>query len=310
MSAAPYSLEVITPVVWADSHFVSSTLSEADYTAWSGATTYAANDYCILTTGYHRIYKSLQAGNLNHHPVTDAAADTWWIEVNPTNRWGVLDGQVGTYSSATTTMTHVLAPGRINALALLEVDAATVRVLMTNAAATETYYDTTYTLPDSAVVGDWFAYFYEPINRKRELVVMDLPVIGDARLSITVAGDTGATVTAGMLAAGMVATIGDTLASPTVGIVDYSRKGTDDWGRPVFVERSYVKRMDLRLVLPSPLVDAVQTKLAGLRATPAVWIGAGSRYGALTIYGWFKDFAIDIAYIEQSFCTLTIEGLA
>jgi len=47
--------------------------------AWSSVTTYALYQVAIGTDG--RAYRSLQASNLNHNPVTDVG--TWWRPLNP-----------------------------------------------------------------------------------------------------------------------------------------------------------------------------------------------------------------------------------
>ena len=47
--------------------------------AWASGTTYALYAVAIGSDG--RAYRSLQAGNLNHNPVTDTG--TWWIALNP-----------------------------------------------------------------------------------------------------------------------------------------------------------------------------------------------------------------------------------
>lgn len=47
--------------------------------AWSSVTTYSQYQVAIGSDG--RAYRSLQAGNLNHNPVTDTG--TWWLALNP-----------------------------------------------------------------------------------------------------------------------------------------------------------------------------------------------------------------------------------
>ena len=52
-------MKFVKPTPITDSLFVSSTKAETDYTAWSATTIYAAGDWCMLTTGYHRVYQAL-----------------------------------------------------------------------------------------------------------------------------------------------------------------------------------------------------------------------------------------------------------
>jgi hypothetical protein len=102
--------------------------------------------------------------------------------------------------------------------------------------------------------------------------------------------------------------LGGTLINPALGINDYSRKETDDFGNTSLVERSFSKRMGVKLVLGNADVDRVHAALSAVRATPILWLGSG-RYSAMLVYGFFRDFEIDIAYTRHSYCTLNIEGM-
>ena len=62
------------------------------------------------------------------------------------------------------------------------------------------------------------------------------------------------------------------------------------------------------LVLATDAIDDIHRSLAALRATPVLWIGSES-FESLTVYGFYKEFSIDIAYPTVSYCSLTIEGL-
>jgi len=55
-------------------------------------------------------------------------------------------------------------------------------------------------------------------------------------------------------------------------------------------------------------VDLVKRLLSQYRATPIVYIGADA-YASTILYGYYKDFSIDIAYPTISICSLELEGL-
>lgn len=103
--------------------------------------------------------------------------------------------------------------------------------------------------------------------------------------------------------------LGATEATPTIGITDYSRRVTDDFGVTTVVERGFSRRLSVRLGIPMTSVDALQRRLADLRATSAIWV-ADSASEWLTVEGFYKDFSIDLASAALSDCTLTVEGLA
>jgi hypothetical protein len=142
-----------------------------------------------------------------------------------------------------------------------------------------------------------------------ELVLTDLPPYANARLSMTLTG-TG-TVEVGQFVWGTQYELGDAEHGATVGIVDYSRKETDEFGTTTFVERAYSKRMQARLMLDTAQIARVQQVLARVRAKPSVWVGVpdDALFRPLTVYGFFRDFSIDVAYPTKSYCSLEIEGL-
>ncbi len=111
-----------------------------------------------------------------------------------------------------------------------------------------------------------------------------------------------------ILDTGVAFELGTTEAAPTIGITDYSRRVTDDYGVTTVVERGFARRMSVRLGVPFEQADVLQRTLADLRATPATWI-ADERFGSLSFRGFYKDFSLDLATPPLSLCTLTIEGL-
>lgn len=107
---------------------------------------------------------------------------------------------------------------------------------------------------------------------------------------------------------GEVFDLGATETTPTVGITDYSRRVTDDYGVTTVVARGFARRMSVRLGVPTELADAVLRKLAALRASTAQWV-ANDAFACLAINGFLKDFDFDFSAPPLSYCTLTVEGL-
>lgn len=293
-------MKVIRPTTINDSRLVSSTVAEDDYAAWSSATSYALGARSIKA---HRIWESSQASNTNHDPET--SGPTWWVDIGPTNRWGMFDEKVGTVTTATDELTVVIAPGRFDSLALLQLSAASVTITMTVGA--EVVYEHTESLIDDSEITDWYQYYFEPIRPKDYLLLMDIPIYGEAETTITLTKNSG-TVSIGMCIVGMQSDVGGTLNGVTLGINDYSKKSTDDFGNTTLVQRSFSKRMGAKLMVDNSEVDRVHAALSSLRSVPAVWVGYG-RYSSMLVYGFFGTFEIDVAYASFSYCSLNIEGM-
>jgi hypothetical protein len=64
--------------------------------------------------------------------------------------------------------------------------------------------------------------------------------------------------------------------------------------------------MTARVVMQTSAIDDVHRTLAAIRATPVLWIGSES-FESLTVFGFYKEFSIDLAYPTVSYCSLTIE---
>jgi hypothetical protein len=296
-------MKVIAPVTVSEGMLTSSTLPETDYAAWSSGTNYAAAARVIKS---HKVWESAQSSNTNHNPDTDDG--TWWIQVGPTNRWAMFDGSVSTASTDTVDIEVVLTPGVIiDSVAIISGIGSSVRVQMHDGATS--VYDVTQSL-DSTPIDDWEDYFFADQVLAGELLFQSLPRYLSGTVTVTVTASSGQAAV-GALVIGRLHDLGGTLRGPSAGIADYSRKETDDFGTVSLVQRSYAKTAQLRMALNTEDLRRVQSVLSGLRATPAVWIGATdtNRFAPLVIFGWYRNFSLDLEDLYHSFCTLEIEGL-
>ena len=138
-------------------------------------------------------------------------------------------------------------------------------------------------------------------------MLSDLPPYTNARISVVISG----TFTAcAAVVVGTVYGLGGTLIGPRLGITDYSRKETDEFGAATFVRRAYAKRLTCELLLNTSDLAGALAILSDLRATPAVYIAATTtELNPLLIYGWYRDFGITVAYATRCLCSLDLEGL-
>lgn len=296
-------MRLIRPTTLTDAMLTSSTAPETDYPAWSSATAYAVGARVILTAT-HRRYEAL-AASTNVSPSTDP---TKWLDLGPTNRWAMFDARVGTATSRTGSLQVGLTPGTIDALALIDTEAESATVTLTVGGVQVYSRSQTFNVGGVAI-DNWFSWFFEPLGQKTSMLFLDVPVYAAGQLSVTLTRDNPAdSVSCGTLLVGRQLSLGDTEHGADIGIIDYSRKETDQFGVTSVVERAFAKRMTARVVMPTDAIDDIHRSLAALRATPVLWIGSES-FESLTVYGFYKEFSIDIAYPTVSYCSLTIEGL-
>lgn len=292
---------VIRPLSITDATFVSSNVPEDDHAEWSAATSYAVGAR-VIRAATHRIYECLVAGVNAGLP---ESTPTRWLSVGATNRWRMLDSEVGSRTTSAGSIDITLRPGYATAIALLDVDAQSLTVTVRSAAGA-TKYSSTRSL-DTSVVLSWRDYFLtDPIPRS-EIVFSGLTIESTDTVRILL---TGTTTACGAIAIGPATDLGEVEYGVTLGIIDYSRKTTDDFGVVTIVQRKFAKRLTCRLSFNRTLMSRVFTTLAALRATPCVYVTTEQAdYESLTIYGFFRDFRIEVPYPTHCYCSIEIEGL-
>jgi hypothetical protein len=298
-------MDIINPLNLSFGMLTSSTVAETDYAEWAFGT-FVVGDRRIMSST-HMIYECLVnhtstgapgAPNLN---LTGATPN--WLEVGATNKYKMFDGKWGTQTTATSTITVEVTPGlAMDSLALLNLTGTSVTIESDIGG-----YSRTISLQTDVGVYDWYTYFLAPIVAEDDIVVTDIMPYATQTLTITLTG-TG-TVGIGNLVLGSYVSLGRMESSPRVGIVDYSRKDTDAYGNIVLTQRAYSKRFSCRFIVENSFVDQLSSILASIRATPVVWIGQGTTYSSLIVWGYYKDWEVDIAYSTHSYCSLTVEGL-
>lgn len=298
-------MKVIKPVTVTDPMILASNATEA-YSAWSSGTTYSKDQKVDYGSHY---YNSLVNSNTNNIP--DVVGSTFWEFIGPDNKHAMFDGQVSTETTkATSPLIVTLACGIINSVALIGLTGSSVNIKVSDNGASPPVYSRTVNL-DGTIITDWYMYFFEPFVQLGEVVLTDLPPYLNGRITMTLSG--GGAVAIGEFIVGTVYSLGeDSLEQgASVGIIDYSRKDTDvETGVTTFTRRAFSKRMSGQFLVDNASINGVQRILADIRAVPSVYIGSeDTTYAPLVVYGFYRDFSIDIAYPTKSWCRVEVEGL-
>ena len=296
-------MKVIQPVIFQTSQLLSTTAVET-YSNYAAGTTYSIGNKVVYGT---RIYESLVNSNLGNQPDTNP---TKWLDIAPTNRYACFDNTISTQTSGTSPLVIEVKPGKVtNSLALLNISGGTsLQIEVKDNVGGDVVYTKTVNL-DGTQVLDWYMYFFEPYDFRDTVVVTDIPPYTNSVIKITITGSS--TVSLGNFVYGTATEIGDVQYGVTVGIRDYSVKDTDDFGNTIFVKRAFSRRMEPQLFLENTKLRYVYNLLSELRATPTVWVGSeDAGYEPLVIFGFYKDFTVDISYPSHSMVRLEIDGLS
>ena len=247
------------------------------------STTYTGFEY--LTR-----YQIGTASNLGKQP--DANSD-YWTDVGPTNRFAMFDLETSSQTILTSPLTVVIDPGAITSLTLLNVDATSASVTVTNGPSGATIFSGTQTFS----------------GHQDAVTFSGIPSNAASRATITVSG-TG-TVKCGGLLAGTGQDLGKMLAAPEISIVDFSKVTTDDFGTKTFVQRAYSKKIAGQIMVPNTSVQAVWAALAALRATPCLWTFSDDpRFSSLlSAYGAYRSVTMAITYPSYSVLSIEVESL-
>lgn len=306
-------MRVIVPVT---PTLISSTVSEPDAAlgevAYNAGTTYALAARAISTTS-HRVYESLQAGNVGRAlPVPPETQNDWWLEVGTTNKHAGLDGARSTQTVATSPLTMVISPGqRVNSIAVMGMEADGLHIQM-HANGGTLVYDKTFDLKLRRV-RNGYEYCFKPFDLQPSVVQFDLPPFSDAQITLTLTKSSGS-VKLGAVVVGNYIYLGATHARATNDALNFSTIERDIYGTATLVPRRTLPKTNQTLIAPKDIVTDLLDARIALNAVPAVWSalddrGADPYFEALLILGIYKQFSISLAYVDHAEVALELEEI-
>jgi hypothetical protein len=208
-------------------------------------------------------------------------------------------------------ITYRLIPAQaINSIAVLNIASGTqltVKMISPATGSPGIVYEKIVDLTGLPLAAGWWEWFYGAKIVPSQSILLDLPSYTDCEVEIELLGDSDLAV--GVILVGQQQAFGLGIKyGARVGIQDYSRKETNEFGDTILVQRAFAKRANFDLFLKREEVDSFQNALSTIRATPVLWIGS-TQYESTTLFGFYKNFDILISYPNHSDCELEIEGL-
>ena len=283
-------MRVIVPVTFDRTTQLTSTTATNAYADWDYTTSYAPPERITYQDYYWEAVDAVGSGT---EWAPDFEASNPWLNIGPANKHAMFDESPSSLTEGTGTLTVVVTPGDVDSLALINL--------------------TAYSLSVTGVVGTSTTYSASMnTDGLTEVVLTDLP--GGTGLSLTVsmmASGTAGTVSVGDVVFGAIHEVGTSQAGASASMIDYSTKQTDTYGDTVFVQRGFAKTLSIETLIPNGDLNRVMRLISGLRATPTVWIASDHPdYSAPGIvFGYYRDFQIDIRYPTYSICSFEIDGL-
>jgi hypothetical protein len=316
-------MRVIPPITITESILTSSNVPEDDYDEWSNGATFGLGDFCIIIDSssppedVHKVYESLQAGNIGHNPIDDDQdAPVYWLEIGPTNRWKMFDVLRNTQTEIESPLIVVLTPAqRINSIALLGLEADEVNITMMNGL--DTLYNETINLVDRETL-NWTDYFFGQFTTKAGIAKFDLPLVTTGVITVTVSR-TGSTsplgdVSVGSLVIGNSEYLGEVEYKAISDALNFSTVERNEFGDSLLVPRRSVPKTLQTIFVDKNRINRLLTVRSELNAVPAVWSGLDDDethgyFNALLILGFYRIWTINMDYPEQALMSLELEEI-
>ena len=294
-------MQVIIPTTLSPSDVTSNvTITE---TIWSAGTYNTGVERYKGTT----LYRVIASPSTSDDPTVGVLADPpTWESLGAINQWAMFDGVVGTQTSRATPIDVTINNAAvINAIAVLNMSAERILVTVTDSIDGEVYRNEVE-LADIGVP-DWWEWFFLPYEYIQDISFTDLPAYSAADINVVLTL-TGGTAKCGECIVGMAQTLGTTQYGTTVGLLDYSKKTTDDFGNFIVQDRAFSKRVDFDVIIETSQVSFLQKLFARYRSVPLLWIGDDT-IEATIIYGFYRNFAVVLSNPSLSALNITVEGL-
>ncbi len=304
-----------------DAEFDSSNVAETETgkAAWNSGTTYALGAYCVsLVT--HKVYQSLQAGNLNKDPTLAAnthdgdpaksPAGLWWVVVQPTRRWRPFDrSQLYTTEDTVDIRWAVYPQNRINAVALFGLKGVTVRLEILNATGTTVLQTYTRNILGSGLMG--VPGWVNQASRGElipDCVFLDVTHQFPQGVRVTVEGSGTAPRAVSEIAMGQAILLGEALQGTGVGYRDRSTKEEDYFGQRRIVKRPAADTGRFNVKVAAKEVDRVVRLLKAQRTNPCVFLTLNSDTLGTMVFGYPADPLISHDASPMATYTLDVDG--
>jgi hypothetical protein len=297
------TMYVVKPITFTPSMLVSTTALEPT-PLWVSGTSYAKNAEVTWPNSAGDVRKWISAVNSNTD--TPGTSDKW-VDNGPCNKCAMFDSKISTQTiAASPLVVEFTTTDIISNLALLNLIGESVKIEMFSGGVK--VYEQTANLNESEIL-DWWDYYFLDDEQITQALFDDLPLFYSPTIKITLTG-TG-NVAIGHTVFGSRFDLGCLSYGATSGIIDYSKKITDEFGDTEFVKRAFADEFSGQVLVENSQLNGIKRKLRELRATPTLWVGIEDETfrETLVVFGWYRQHRIAINYPAHSLIDLEIEGL-
>lgn len=283
--------------------YVSANFSETE-TAYNASTVYA---YGAEARDGHFIYKSRVDSNVGHQPST---SELYWKKVRPSNYYGMLDGVTLTQTENDDTIDITITTSGYDVISLLNLDAYSVRAIVTDLNTSTVVYDKTKDLTDLSRINDFYSYCFEPVSYI-DSYFLRIPLYYNATTRLII-DKTGDTAKCGNLVAGRSINIGNAQWGASFDLESWGTSTVDEFGYTDLEHTNSVYDDSYTIKVESARLIWLKRQMKKYDFIPLVFIGDekdDSKYENLIDYGYWETIKLVLDGPVYSTINLTKKGL-
>lgn len=266
----------------------------------------------VQSSTTNRKYKATQDVPAGVDPISDVnpvtGKGTYWFDIEATNYFKAFDELGSSVCSNIDSIYYKFQTSDVDILYLKNIEALSVRVVVTDTASGIVIQDETVDTT-SRDVYDWFDWTYSKVEYDSSFYI-NLQMAYETTLEIYIE-NTNSTASVGHIAFGTGVDVGLTLADPqpTVTHRGVTSKTRDEFGNIVTRRKARYKRMTINCIIDSLSVDIIENRLEKFVDIPLIVVGdeRDGGYKSLVVYGELKDHDMPIGITKTKY-TLEIEG--
>lgn len=268
-----------------------------DALPWISGTTYTYEPGVSKQVTYANRTYELLATTIVNTTTPNSALPAYWIDVGPSNRWGVFDYLRNSTSNIKSQMVITVSAGtRVDSLVLVGLQNVKNAAVTVYSPSTGLNLYSSYRSLSTKASASWYDYFFTAGPSVKSAVFSNLIPYSDAIISIVLTGDD---IACGGIILGRAQELGTLQRGATSEIINFSTVTRDLYGNATMVQRRNIPRTTQTLYLDKSQVNAVRAVRDQLNASPAAWVGLDDLpdqyyFESLLIVGFYKNFTINI----------------
>lgn len=296
------------PVSIADANIEALSVPENDYPVWASGTTYALDDYVIVTgTDIHQIWRSVANSNIGNNPLNEVDLDnpSKWSLVGATNAYKMFDQYISTMTTAAGSISFTLKGlGQVNTFGFFGLKGDTLTLTIRDEDGTFISTETRE-LVSYATFNSEYDWFFTPFLSIDFMVFKDIPPYFNARYEITVQGPQCAI---GAVVPAYGYEFNSINRNSTNTPKDYSIKTEKTPGVFEFVKGPSALESELEFTFPAQQIDLLNRLVKQQFSVPSLVIG-NDAYESFTHYGNVYECPNSLPYANEGTARFKVESL-